>query len=435
MCYTLHGSSCRNIILDRELHRGGEGMSFAICRMEKMKSHDLKGMQFHNQRERESKTNPDIDQERSHLNYDLVNPDKIDYNKRVKEIIESQKTGTRKTRKDAVLVNELLITSDRAFFDRLDPAEEKRFFEESYQLFAERYGEQNIAYAMVHMDEKTPHMHLGVVPMRDGKLQGKNVFNRAELQWIQDEFPKHLQKQGFEVERGEKGSDREHLTTQEFKAKTLKEKVEGLERSLDEKQAVKQEIEKSIKDIEHSLSDLGKSLDHVKKMDEIEVKSEKKMGLFTSDRVILERKDFEGIETLAKASEVLKIENRQLKIENQKLHGEKDKLVMERDLARNENKELKKENNQLKRENDFLKGTLERVKELYKEKLPELSNMVGYVKASILDKAKEKLLKRYFIDDAEIKGAAKFALDKQEQEKQIQSTRRKERDREGGLER
>ncbi|MCG2990943.1 plasmid recombination protein, partial [Escherichia coli] len=96
-------------------------MSFAICRMEKMKSHDLKGMQFHNQRERESKTNPDIDKERSHLNYDLVNPDKIDYNKRVKEIIESQKTGTRKTRKDAVLVNELLITSDRGFFDRLNP--------------------------------------------------------------------------------------------------------------------------------------------------------------------------------------------------------------------------------------------------------------------------------------------------------------------------
>lgn len=435
MCYTLHGSSCRNIILDRELHRGGGGMSFAICRMEKMKSHDLKGMQFHNQRERESKTNPDIDQDRSHLNYDLVNPDKIDYNKRVKEIIESQKTGTRKTRKDAVLVNELLITSDRAFFDRLDPVEEKRFFEESYKLFADRYGEQNIAYAMVHMDEKTPHMHLGVVPMRDGKLQGKNVFNRVELQWIQDEFPKHLQKQGFEVERGEKGSDREHLTTQEFKAKTLKEKVEGLERSLDEKQAAKQEIEKSIKNIEHRLSDLGKSLDHVKKMDEIEVKSEKKMGLFASDRVILERKDFEGIETLAKASEALKIENRQLKIENQKLHGEKDKLVMERDVARNENKELKKENNQLKKENDFLKRTLERVKELYQEKLPELAKMVGYVKASILDKAKEKLLKRYFTDDAEIKGAAKFALDKQEQEKKIQSTRRKERDRDAGLER
>ena len=276
-------------------------MSYAICRMQKMKSHDLKGMQFHNQRERESKTNPDIDKDRIHLNYDLVNAEKIDYNKQVKEIIESQKTGTRKTRKDAVLVNELLVTSDRGFFDGLDPNEQKRFFEESYKLFSERYGEQNIAYATVHNDEKTPHLHLGVVPMKDGKLQGKYVFDRNELRWIQDEFPKHLQKQGFDVERGEKGSDREHLTTQEFKAKTLKEKVEGLESTLHNKQAEKQKIETSIKQIETRLEDLGKSLDHVKKIDNVEVKQEKKMGLFTSDRVIVERKDYEGIESLARA--------------------------------------------------------------------------------------------------------------------------------------
>src|SRR5699024_7573696 len=166
----------------------------------------LKGMQFHNQRERKSRTNDDIDHERTRENYDLKNDKNIDYNERVKEIIESQKTGTRKTRKDAVLVNELLVTSDRdffeqldpgeqkRFFEQLDPGEQKRFFEESYKLFSERYGKQNIAYATVHNDEQTPHMHLGVVPMRDGKLQGKNVFNRQELLWLQDKFPEHMKK-------------------------------------------------------------------------------------------------------------------------------------------------------------------------------------------------------------------------------------------------
>src|SRR5699024_12200593 len=101
-------------------------------------------------------------------------------NERVKEIIDSQKTGTRKTRKDAVLVNELLVTSDRDFFERLDPGEQKRFFEESYKLFSERYGKQNIAYVTVHNDEQTPHMHLDVVHMRDDKLQGKNEINSHE---------------------------------------------------------------------------------------------------------------------------------------------------------------------------------------------------------------------------------------------------------------
>src|SRR5690625_2007808 len=206
-------------------------MSYAVCRMQKVKSAGLKGMQFHNQRERESRTNEDIDRERTHENYDLKNDKNIDYNERVKEIIESQKIGTRKTRKDAVLVNELLVTSDRDFFERLDPSEQKRFFEESYKLFSERYGKQNIAYATVHNDEQTPHMHLGVVPMRDGKLQGKNVFNRQELRWIQDNFPKHMQELGFDLERGEKGSNREHIEMAQFKKQTLEKDIDFLEKS------------------------------------------------------------------------------------------------------------------------------------------------------------------------------------------------------------
>ena len=69
-------------------------MSYAVCRMQKVKSPGLKGMQFHNQRERESRTNEDIDRERTHENYDLQNDKNINYNERVKDIIDSQKTGT-----------------------------------------------------------------------------------------------------------------------------------------------------------------------------------------------------------------------------------------------------------------------------------------------------------------------------------------------------
>src|SRR5699024_4741001 len=163
------------------LKRSDLHMSYAVCRMQNVKSHGLKCMQFHNQRERESRTNEDSDRERTHENYDLQNDKNINDNERVEDIMNVKKTDTRITRKDSVLVNELLVTSDRDFCERLDPGEQKRFFEESYKLFSERYGKQNIAYATVHNDEQTPHMHLGVVPMRDGKLQGKNVLNRQEL--------------------------------------------------------------------------------------------------------------------------------------------------------------------------------------------------------------------------------------------------------------
>src|SRR5699024_2892001 len=112
-------------------------MRYAVGSMQKVKSAGLKGMQLHNQRERGSRTNKDIDRQRTHENYELQKYENKNYNERVKDIIDSQKTGTRKTRKDAVLVNELLVTSDRDFFERLDPGEQKRFFEESYKLFSE----------------------------------------------------------------------------------------------------------------------------------------------------------------------------------------------------------------------------------------------------------------------------------------------------------
>jgi hypothetical protein len=327
-------------------------MSFAVARMVKMKSHDLKGIQFHNQRERESKTNPDIDKSKTDWNYDLHNSTQIDYNKRVKEIIDSQKISERKTRKDAVLVNELLITSDQEFFEKLSPAEEKRFFEESYKLFSERYGNQNIAYAMVHMDEKTPHLHLGVVPMRDGKLQGKNVFNRQELQWIQEEFPKHLQKLGFEVERGEKGSKREHIETQKFKADTLDQQVKTLESKID---------------------DVQKAYEVIKKVDEFEVKEKKdlkaRIGLNGSHMVEMTFEDFESIKTLAKTSEGLRRENKRLKNKNKVLETDYSNLEKRYSSLSKDFKEVKAENEKLekivkssKHAIEYLSKTLEVVK-------------------------------------------------------------------------
>ena len=315
-------------------------VSFAVVRMQKMKSPDLKGMQFHNQRERESRTNPDIDPDRAHLNYDLLHQEKIDYNKHVKAIIESQKVSERKTRKDAVLVNELLVTSDRKFFDGLDPAEQKRFFEESHNLFSERYGEQNIAYATVHNDEKTPHMHLGVVPMRDGKLQGKNVFNRQELQWMQEEFPKHMQSLGFEVERGI-ASDRKHIEMSRFKALTLNEEIKTLEKETEA---------------------LRNALTASKKVDELQVS---KPSLFDRNHVKLPIEDFEALKARAKATEAIEStigahEKRFDDMVDTVIASDR-KLDQEREKAerlQKENSQLKKENRELQKENTDLKSKL-----------------------------------------------------------------------------
>jgi len=400
--------------------------------MQKMKSHDLKGIQFHNQRERESKTNPDIDKDKSNENYDFVNDRNIDYNKRVKEIIESQKTGTRKTRKDAVLVNELLVTSDRSFFDGLDPAEQKAFFDESLKLFTERYGEQNIAYATVHNDEKTPHLHIGVVPMRDGKLQGKNVFNRQELIWIQEKFPEHMQKLGFDLERGEKGSKREHIETQTFKKQSLEKEIDFLEKDLtskkDELTGYSERVEsdlivpakRQMKNIEvptgeKALFGLGKEI----------TKTEKK----PTENVIISRTDYKKLVTAARDNEKLKthlknILNTDMAKENIGLRkqneGVKEKY---NDLVQRFNSNIE-DYNELAKENKSLKG---RVK--------DLTNEIG----SIYKSAKEFLTERadslraFKSDFKELVGKVKEKTHESEFERLDKRERRREQNR--GMER
>ncbi|MGG3928570.1 MobV family relaxase, partial [Metabacillus fastidiosus] len=373
-------------------------MSFAIIRMQKFKGHDVKGIQIHNQREKESRTNPDIKKDRMILNYDLLNDRKIDFSQRIQQEINERYTGGKTIRKDAVKLCEFVVTSDKEFFDELDPEDEQRFFKASLKFLQERYGKENILYAIVHKDEKTPHMHVGMVPItQDGKLAAKQFFGkRTELQQLQDKFHQHVVKAGFDIDRGV-ASDAKHIEMKRFKVLTADEELKNLKYELEEKQEQKKELDLSIKEIEDRLSDLGKSLDHVKQVDKIEVKE--KGGLLRSKTVELAQEDFDNIKTLAKLSEGLKIEFERSERENNEL--------------RSENDSLKKENDMLAKENTFLKVVLEGMKAFCKDQIHNFSKTLGIIKAHALEKMGEKLLKKYFVDDEEREGAQIFFQQKE----------------------
>lgn len=206
-------------------------MAYAVARMQKMKVGNLKGIENHNKRKTKNHTNKDIDVTKSHLNYDLVG-NSATYYKNIMGYINENKASKRAIRKDAVVVNEWLVTSSAAFFKDLDDDEIKRYFEVSKDFFADKFGEENIRYAQVHMDEKTPHMHMGIVPFDDDmKLSSKRVVTKQTLISVQDELPKYLQEHGFDVQRGEKESQRKHLSVPEYK--DAKEKAKELEENSD----------------------------------------------------------------------------------------------------------------------------------------------------------------------------------------------------------
>lgn len=253
MGYTLHGS-CAEV---RSVY-----MSFAVARMQKVKSGNLVGVGNHNQRNTDNHSNKDIDVERSQLNYDLVNRTE-NYKRDIEQFINDNKSSSRAVRKDAVLINEWIITSDNPFFKDKDDKEIKDFFDTAKSYFADKFGDNNIRYAQVHLDETTPHMHLGIVPFNDEhKLSAKTVFNRQALQAVQDELPKYLNERGFELERGEKGSERKNLTVPEYKkAKDeLKEITTTLEQRKSEVLALSNDKAPTIKKESLDLKDETKTV-------------------------------------------------------------------------------------------------------------------------------------------------------------------------------
>lgn len=213
---------------------------------------DVLGMQKHNQRESNNSKNIDIDKSRSELNYDLHNDENINYKQRIDNIIKENYTGKKAIRKDAVVMTSTIITSDREFFDHLGEKETRRFFEESYNKLKDKYGEQNIVSACVHMDEKTPHMHLIAVPItQEGKLSAKECFSRESLRNLQDEIPKHLQSQGFAIDRGKENSPNKHIEIHEYKKQTLERVNQELDKDFKELENIKANLQ-NIKEIEYN---------------------------------------------------------------------------------------------------------------------------------------------------------------------------------------
>lgn len=345
---------------------------------------DVKGIQIHNQREKESHTNLDIEKEQSHLNYDLHNDQYIDYLRTVKEKIEQNVETNRAIRKDAVVMCEFVVTSDRGFFECLskeNPDSQKEFFEEAYSFLKERYGEHNIVHAAVHLDEKTPHMHVGMVPVtEEKKLSAKQIFNRKELVSLQDDFHAHMVEKGFDLERGV-SSNKKHIETARFKALTAKEEVQVLEGTLLEKELEKQQIEKSMQQMKNRLNDLKRAVNVGEKVENMSVKE--KGGLIRSKTVEISLEDFQRIKTLAKASEAFKRENETLQRQNHALKVNNTDLHTTVKHLEKEKKELEP----YKARYERLQKLFIQMQEFYKERFPQgvekFQEIVGYCKKKV----------------------------------------------------
>lgn len=248
MCYTLY--------THREEMRGGNKVGYAVVHMMKIKSGAVGGIQSHNNREHEPKTNPDVDMSRSEDNYDLIPCD--NYKRSIKEKLSNLVESSRAVRKDAVVVCNFIVTSDNETMDALGADRQREFFQDSVKWFSDRYGADRVLNATVHMDETTPHLHIGVMPItQDGRLSAKAIFTKTEMKAIQTEFARDVGEK-YGLERGVEGSERTHLSEARFKEQKALEMA-------NEHGAIAQELQIIAEDCKQELSEATRSLETVKR--------------------------------------------------------------------------------------------------------------------------------------------------------------------------
>ena len=195
--------------------------------MEKYHKTDIAPVEQENERdETYQAVNPQIDFTRTRNNYNIIKRQRS-YTQFINDKIEALDLPT-KVRKDAVLMCSFVVGSDREFFGRLSPGEQQQFFVDCTRFFAERYGENNIISAVVHMDETTPHLHLNLIPIANGRLCAKQLFDRKELQNLQSDFHSVVGKK-WNLQRGKEGSQAKHLDTAAYKLKKMKEETAAAE--------------------------------------------------------------------------------------------------------------------------------------------------------------------------------------------------------------
>ena len=191
---------------------------YAILRFAKYKGPEIGHIEAHNERTKEKyASNPDVDTTRSHMNFHLVTPERKYRAEAEKQIAEA---GCR-TRSDSVRVVEVLVTASPEFFKGKKKAEIKAYFQEALDFIQQHQNPRTIISTVVHMDEKTPHMHLCFVPLtEDKRLSAKEIVgNKKKLTWWQDEFWKHMVGKYPDLERGESASEtgRTHIPPRLFK--------------------------------------------------------------------------------------------------------------------------------------------------------------------------------------------------------------------------
>ncbi len=355
-------------------------MNYGIFRVQGINTlNDLAQIGSHNKREKKAyKSNHNIDLELTKDNVELV-PFNGKYIKGFKELTkeykkqhdEKQKTEREDRKRSytemlnkskSVVADELLFTATDKFFKDMSKEQILEWANTCMDFVYNDLGytKEQVLHAILHMDEKTPHIHCVVVPLvkklnkRTNTLRytiskKQYIISNIHLSELQDIYNLRLKEKGYDLERGIKGSSREHQNVQEFKKTTryYEGKVYTINKNLDN---AMNDFDEKMKTTKNTLIDkeyVKVRKDTFDSMNNV-IKETKKAIEFQPKIDEL----FNEVQTFTKSHQALEKENKNMQREIKAL------------TTRNQN--LTQENNNLK---SYLKAILKMIKDFFRELL------------------------------------------------------------------
>ena len=359
-------------------------LNYAIFRSEPIYTiNDLAQIGSHNKREKKAyNSNPDIKIELSKDNielmpltdkyvkgfYNLTKEYKKEHDKRMKTEREDRKRTFKQMldKSQNVVADELLFTATNEFFKDMTKEDILDWANTCMEFVYEDLGytKDQVLHSVVHLDEKTPHIHCVVVPLvkkldkrtnteRYTISKKQYIRDKIHLSKLQDKYHERLTSKGYDLERGIKGSDRKHIKIKDYKKINRK--------------------------LEQNLNTRNDRLDKVMNEFESQMKTTKTIP-FDKKHIVVEKDTFDTMNKVIKESK--KIMELQPKINE--IFNEVDSYVtsynsLEKDNQKykREVKSLKTRNSNLLQENNKLKSYIDTILKVIKKffrKLLQIGN-------------------------------------------------------------
>lgn len=244
-------------------------MGFVVLHIDKASGNDA-GMTAHIERTIDP---ANADKERTHLNRKLIEfPEGVENRTQAIQHRIDNAGIARKIGANQVRALRIMLSGTPEDMQRIEAGGKlDQWCKDNLDWLRKTYGADNVVSAVLHMDEKTPHIHATVVPIVTGerrKAQAKtaepgkkqyrkkkteaprlcadDVMSRPKLKEYQDTYAEAMAKYG--LKRGIDGSEAKHTTNHEYYRELLVQKDE-LQEYVEVLQEQKTEINEKIRDL------------------------------------------------------------------------------------------------------------------------------------------------------------------------------------------